>query len=787
MISFSLFSGCGVWDDFTTYFNLYYNTSTLFDEAETAIQTDQKDIFALTEPNVPSSAAGSLNKVIEKCSKILQFNSESSFVDEALFMLGKSFYYQKNYLKALRKFQELLVKQSESEYVPETELWIAKTYFQLKNYSAADKLLLQVIDRSTKDENDDLFVDATIVKVKFEIAAEKFSDAIKSLKSLVNISDDGEINAQAKYKEGELHVRLDEKEEAAKAFAEVSDYSPTFETELDAKINYGKIIRSLGKEDEALELFLNLLSKDKNSTSFDLLNFETGYTYLLKKNYDGALAYFGVVDTGFTNSTAAGQARFEIGYIYEKVYFNYDSASIYYTKAQTAPSTEEYAPLIKNKSSVFAKYVKLNSAQFEDLQKLSYLTDTTLFAKDSLEFYIADSLAKKAALEEQSQGDQQTSATQGRTRTFGSSKTAGTTTASGKQSPQLKAPVRPNISEDSVNVLLVKTKIDLGNLFYTELDRPDSAFYYYNDLNENYDLQAQKPQVLYALANYYLSRDSVKADSLLNYIYDNYKHESIVNAAAEFLKKPKIDFNYDPAKKLYREAEVMMQKDEIKSSIKKFLEISQTYPSSEYAAKSLLASGYLLEEKLKLIDSAAVVYDSLVTKYPKTAFAQNVSPKLQTYKKEKERIRVVIEDSLKKIEMEKMKQRTEDSLKIAAEILKKKMDDSLKLAAEKLKMQPTDSLKLATEKLKMQPTDSLKINAPKNPVNAIDSVKTSEPPVKEVPVPIDSLQQEDREGQPQTNLFFRLKRNLGNRFFERDHEKYLVKLNSFIEPKFSFS
>jgi len=178
-----------------------------------------------------------------------------------------------------------------------------------------------VIERATQDENDDLLTQAIIVKIKFEIGAEKISEAVKSLRSLVKVSDDGEINAQAKYQEGELLVKLGEKEDAALAFNEVGNYSPTFEVELDARINYGKIIRSLGKEDEALELFLNLLSKDKNSTSFDLLNFETGYTYLLQKKYDDALTYFGIVDTGYTNSTSAGQARFEIGYIYEKVYF----------------------------------------------------------------------------------------------------------------------------------------------------------------------------------------------------------------------------------------------------------------------------------------------------------------------------------------------------------------------------------------------------------------------------------------------------------------------------------
>jgi hypothetical protein len=29
--------GCSVWNDFTTYFNLYYNTATLYEDAELEI------------------------------------------------------------------------------------------------------------------------------------------------------------------------------------------------------------------------------------------------------------------------------------------------------------------------------------------------------------------------------------------------------------------------------------------------------------------------------------------------------------------------------------------------------------------------------------------------------------------------------------------------------------------------------------------------------------------------------------------------------------------------------
>ena len=44
-------SGCSVWDNFTTYFNLYFNTASLFEDAELEINAQKRDLFS-TEPFV---------------------------------------------------------------------------------------------------------------------------------------------------------------------------------------------------------------------------------------------------------------------------------------------------------------------------------------------------------------------------------------------------------------------------------------------------------------------------------------------------------------------------------------------------------------------------------------------------------------------------------------------------------------------------------------------------------------------------------------------------------------
>ena len=45
----SLFTGCGVWRNFTSYFNTFYNIKTLFDQTEEAYLKQRTDIFKFRE------------------------------------------------------------------------------------------------------------------------------------------------------------------------------------------------------------------------------------------------------------------------------------------------------------------------------------------------------------------------------------------------------------------------------------------------------------------------------------------------------------------------------------------------------------------------------------------------------------------------------------------------------------------------------------------------------------------------------------------------------------------
>ena len=177
-----------------------------------------------------------------------------------------------------------------------------------------------------------------------------------------------------------------------------------------------------------------------------------------------------------------------------------------------------------------------------------------------------------------------------------------------------------------------------------------------------------------------------RADSLFNVIYNNYQDESIVNAAAEKLNKPFIDLNYDPAEEKYNYAENIMNNEDYQDAINQFYAIYKTYPESSFAPQSLYTSGWILENKLSLPDSASSFYDTLIVHYPTSIYVKNVAGKLSTYKQEKRKLELAEKDSLNQLNVSTADSLEADSLggSLADEIKEESSDTTqVSLADEK--------------------------------------------------------------------------------------------------------
>ena len=640
-------AGCGVWNNFTTYFNLYYNTKHLFNQAEKEILAQRSDLFSRTVQPVNTATEQKLQSVISKCSNILQFKSDSKYVDEALLMLGKVFYYQQNYLKSERELNELLATQQNSDLRLEAQLWLGKCQIKLEKITEGLATFNSVRKEATDNDENSMLESILIEELKYKVATNDYNGAIQESQDFLKVSDDDEMKVKVAFELGKLYELVNDEESAANAYGEVLDYSPSYEMEINSRISYGVALRNSGHKDEAFTLFDDLSSQDKYKDVFDQINYQKGITLDSLGQYSEALNALIDVDTTFRNTKYAGAARYEIGKLYEYKFSNLDSAYTYYLKAKSSLLPVEYLEPLYKRVDKLKKYNDLKDDLTFNKTQLRYALNPEEFINDSISYAKMQDSVKQLAIENQDnsktnqfQSVQNVGDTR-RGRDLGVTQTSLQTKL--LQAFKTKPPVKPVIDADSIKNIIVFTEYELGNIFYRDLDIPDSAYFYYSDILLNYYETGYKSKILFVLANLYLTQgDSVKADSVFNYIYDNYKDDQIVNAVAGILNKPQINFEYDPAKEIYTQAETEINKQNYNSSIANLTAIYKKYPDSKSAPKALYTQGWVFENVLNRPDSAVIIYDSLVSRYPTSEYAVNVSTKLKFYHSEKRRIEKAI-------------------------------------------------------------------------------------------------------------------------------------------------
>jgi len=694
--------GCGVWGNFTTYFNLYYNTVQLFDEVENSISNNQPDLFATYDQPLNGGDNQKLQNVIGKCSKILQFNAETKYVDDALLMLGKSFYYQQNYLKATREFEELLATQKESDLRLEALLWLGKCQMKLKNFEAGLVTLKAVKEQAQVEEENIILQAALVEEIKYQISIDDLLGAIKASNDFLEVSESNETSERVAFELGKLYEDTNDLDGAIGAYEKLLGYSPQYNIELKTKLALGKVLRKSGHLEKALTLFLDMSNEDKNLEAFPQINLEKGITLADLKSYDEAIFTLSEVDTTYKTSVYSGASRYEIGNIYENIFNNYDSASVYYSKASTTLLPPEYVKDVASKNRIFSKYKNISKELNFNLDQLRYKNNPDEFVKDSTIFY--DQL-KEATTESNIQNDIQG------TRSFSESRTGDLNTNNqalfaARLAKLGRPPVMPVESQDSIIARIVYSKFELGNLFFSEINNSDSALYYYSDIISNYSDSQMRPQTLFVLGNYYLSSgDTTKAFKAFNEIYDNFKNTDIVNAAANILKKPLLNLEFDPAQEIYQKAEDNMNSSDYNGSLARMKVVYENYPKSKLVPKALYSTGWVLENKLSLLDSAAVIYDTLTARFPQSEYSINIKSKLDSYHLEKSRLKRVIEDSLKVVEAEK---------------IKKSLEDSATVKAKSLTENPVIKTQVGLEKEKLK-TGKILDNAHAQPVIKFDS------------------------------------------------------------------
>ncbi len=740
LIGILIIQACSLWKDFTTYFNTYYNAKTIFYRIEEDILKKRTDLFAFRFDPPTTQQINELNKVIQKCSKILQFNKESSFFDDALFLTGISFYYQQEYARAQRKFLEL-ANLPKTEFALENKIWLAKTYLQLRNFDEGINLLEEVQKTALNENEEKIFTEASIFKIAFYLFRQDYQTAVNECKYFKDNIKNQETISLVLYQMGKIYNLLGDKNNALNSFAEVEKHSPSFDIEFESKLEYARLLKDMGRIDESETSINNLLYQGKFKNQEDRILLELAQIYNEKNDFDNAINILKQIDSTYKQKFSVDFARLLLAKIYEYKIRDYDSSFKYYQKSASSTLNREIKNQAAPRIRIFDKYFSLKKTLADLNLQLTYIKDNNKFIRDSIDYDIAynqylEETRKKQEQSNQHNPDQSISQRlQQRGIESPQRKIQKQESDTSKYTDKnlslvelialgkAKKPARPKISADSITTLISQNLYNIGNLFLTEFEVPDSAIYYFNEIINNYPNKTYYVDALFALGTHYETNNQKEtADSLYKIIYENYpQHKLSIEAGKKlgFIKSDDIKIvAKDPAEKFYIEAEDNYYNKKYKEAINLLRNIYLNYPRSTFAPKSILFIGMIYEE-LNQKDSAAFFYGILSSKeYATTPYGKAIIAKYTEYKNEKERLekeaREKEESEKKKLEEMKIKQ---------SEPTKPDDEKPMNLIAHpKNKIVNDSSTGKSIEQIKLNPEkkDTSKIDSSKKQINRLE-------------------------------------------------------------------
>lgn len=691
-----LLQGCVVWDfvevrwqNATGYFNTYYNAQRTFDEAVEQIKTRKseraRDLNApaggpqfdipqempeeerrqlqqdmmMMHSSVPSSALVLFDKVIEKCSRILINYPKSKWVDNSLLLIGKSYYYKNEPLRAERKFQELLDKYPESNLVPEAILWLGMSYVRLDRYDLAESMLQRAIDEAVKEGEADVASKAYFELGNMYIITGDREEAIRKFEQASDFAADRDQRLEVQLALAREYERAGEIEKAAKAYRDIFSLDPSTELAFIAELNYAKLSREDDNLDEASNTLINMLENPLYLDYDSKIQLEiANLYYAYHKHYKGiddslsrdafraAMDQYTFVDTTFKGMPETSDAYYAKGQIYEFDLKDYDNAFDNYDKAKLAFPGAESSKLGGQKSKIFGEYRKLrNLISMKDTTLFYVLNPDSLRVRDSLQA-INDSLEREKK-KDQDISDPNMSEEERMAQRFRRRRPHGRNTGRinpwerelEKQKEAMMAGIKntqqamsiagpeyrridlESTNPDSLRSVIAGLYMEMGWQMFDQIDNPDSARYYYKKALNNQLADSLRPQALYTMAAIERKQgfeDEAKSyeDRLLNRFPMSGYARSIMQARGMPLPKDSTAL----ALEAYDQAAYELEHGSRERGIALMKQVMKDFPDSEQALRAQLAIAMLYEDKRG--EEALAMYREMVDKHPDSKYSK---------------------------------------------------------------------------------------------------------------------------------------------------------------------
>ena len=394
------------YDNFTAYYNKFYNAKKLYRtgvetierSAQTEIDRNQYLSVFVTPDRVSSQQ--NFNDAIIKCADVLRENAGSKWVDDALILIGKSYFYLQNYVGAEQKFVEVMSLGGELE--DEARFWLGRTYLASGSLNRAKEHLDVSLNREGLSSSWEPMLRMVLgeLYVKQEAWAEAAAEFERGLQRI----KDKELAARTQFLLAQVYETIGQYESAIQAFERVERYKPEYPMVYASNISVIRLEMDHGDTEEAFRLLRSMERDDKNFDNRAELGYFKGRLFRAMGNIDLAFDTYDDLlyndDPTLNISKVRGHIHYGLGELIRDEYVDFPYAAAHFDTAKTSLRTlsrattgarqEQFAPEAITDSETQAEVLGSFATVFDEIAEFDSLLWLGDMDQESFDEFILD-------------------------------------------------------------------------------------------------------------------------------------------------------------------------------------------------------------------------------------------------------------------------------------------------------------------------------------------------------------------------------------------------------------
>ncbi len=280
-------------------YNGLYHSELLLNESIDNLKKGNKDdfnkvisVFPFGTKDDAGGEKSSLDEVFKKASKLIRKHPKSRWVDDGWFLIGKSYFFQRESFTAIETFQHVVNQYPDGERKYDAKLWIVMAYIQQEKYYDAEAIMALL--NNEKDIPRRLLKDKAAIAAEIYIRQDKYAQAITELEKALSLTRTRDERSRYHFILGQLYLLNNDVLKSKQNFTKTIRLNPPYELAFQSNLGLIKTISlSANKSLKTPKKHLNrMLKDDKNINYYDQIYYQLATLELKDGNKDAAIEYF---------------------------------------------------------------------------------------------------------------------------------------------------------------------------------------------------------------------------------------------------------------------------------------------------------------------------------------------------------------------------------------------------------------------------------------------------------------------------------------------------------------